>query len=166
MCEGLRGRCTRGKMKRYRREKTWIYWRTREGRWGLWLTLLLLPQYPFFLSLLPLIFSYVHLIVHIKNKFPSLFCRYVGIMIKFWPTRGKPMHCLLTGMHTRWLELSSYVGPWGGRRVLRIMETHVKRNPISDDCGDIILALICLCKVLIFTKGKYILCISFPCSWT
>ena len=37
------------------------------------MTLFLLPQYPFFHSLLPLIFSCVHVIVHIKNTFLSFF---------------------------------------------------------------------------------------------
>ena len=31
-------------------------------------------------SALPLIFSCVHLIVHIKKTFPSFFCSYVGII--------------------------------------------------------------------------------------
>lgn len=36
--------------------------------------------------------------------------------------------------------------------MLRIMEIHVKRSHVSDDCG----GLICLCRVLLFANEKYI----------
>lgn len=40
--------------------------------------------------------------------------------------------------------------------MLRIMKTNVKRSYISDDCGDSILALICLCRVLILANEKQV----------
>lgn len=83
------------------------------------------------------------------------------------------MPCVLTGMSTHWLELQWLSWTMGWKPCAESNEdTCLKRSHLSDDCGSIIIALICLGRVLHKQKrNKGLLCVShyhfvFSCTFS